>query len=221
MDDSTKPPESALVRGDSIPEKIQEGKSPEKSSVDKPDIVRSRKPSLTREVFEALFPGGLKAMCDHFVRDALCPMAMEFLRNGWDALGDTIFSRGGSASNRSITSYDQPYRRNYSSYSAGRATSSYSSRTSYYDERPPQVPADYEELVYRTRRDAEGVLRELNEMIARYGLVTVLNFNDINGRPTKPMQDSYGWKSLATATIESTFGGYVLRLPRPIEIDNH
>lgn len=100
------------------------------------------------------------------------------------------------------------------------------SYTSYYDrysekKQPKQtaqrVAAD--DLVFETRDDAEKVLRLMTEMLSEYKRVSLLDLNDLIGRPTTPSEDHYGWLDLSGADISLTRDGYELSLPTMRVID--
>lgn len=91
-----------------------------------------------------------------------------------------------------------------------------------------QYREEYREPEYRRRREpsydsvvlgdyaeAEAVLSAMNDVIARYGRVSVLEMFDMLGQDCDYTQDKYGWKDLRNATIESVPDGFWIRLPKP------
>lgn len=211
--------EASLVRNTSIVETKSEGtvtvtkpvKEPEESLMPKPKkaegLVRTRKVSTTKQVIAALFPDGIAGVKEHLIWDVLVPRLGEILHSGWDDVGDVIFSGG--------RSYSQRNTRNYTSYS------SYSTPQNRNHRYPAETREryTYEEVVFGSRPQAEQALGLLQEMISNYGVVTVLDYNEEMGLPTRPTQAKYGWINLNSARVERTYDGWVLNMPRPLQID--
>lgn len=99
---------------------------------------------------------------------------------------------------------------------------------SYYDDRSRQGEPyyntgrrfDYDDIVFETRAQAETVRRQMEETIARYGIVTVADMYDMAGLTTAPYTSSnYGWASIRTAETVRVRDGYILKLPKASPID--
>jgi hypothetical protein len=78
---------------------------------------------------------------------------------------------------------------------------------------------DYEDLVFRSRGDAEAVRVLMIEAIERYGHVTVADMYDACGRTGPYTANKYGWTNLSSATVVHTRDGYKIKLPRAFPID--
>lgn len=111
-----------------------------------------------------------------------------------------------------------------------RPGSSKISYTSFYDQRNERPYTngvrstgsrfDYEDLEFETRGEAEAVLDEMNNVIERYGFVTVADMYDIADVTHPYTSAKYGWTSIATAEVSRCRNGsYIIKLPkaRPIE----
>lgn len=198
---SNKMREASLVRESDKQEITLAEEKPDKT--ERPTgIVRARKVSTVKEIFAALFPEGLSGIKEHLIWDLFVPRAQEFMHSSWDDLGNVIFQGNKPRSqNGSYTSYDTAYRRQ--------------------NRRPVnRAMYDYQEVVWSTRSEAERLLRLLNDILRKYSVVTLLDYNDEVGNETNPGQSNYGWISLNTAHVERTYDGWVVVLPRPVEIDN-
>lgn len=108
------------------------------------------------------------------------------------------------------------------------STGSKISYSSYYNNRDsrrePEEPRsrsrfDYEDIIIRTRGEAEGVLIQMEELIDRYDYVTVLDLYDMLDRTAPYTSDRYGWTSIKTARVERVRDGYMLRLPKALPLD--
>lgn len=202
---SHKAKESSLVRDiqrDSAP--TQQGRVGAHPST--PQASPQKKLSPVHEVFKALFPGGVEEIKSHLLWDIFVPWMQDMLHDGWSGLGDVIFP-GSDKSRQRSQSVPEHY-----SYNAQYRISdvSYSGQQRYYDEMRPM----------RTEKEARDALNDLKEIWMRYKFVTLLDFNERVGNPTRPTQDNYGWLSLDSADVVRTNGGWVISMPRAVPIDN-
>lgn len=78
---------------------------------------------------------------------------------------------------------------------------------------------DYDDIVFPTRGDAEMVREHMNEVIDRYGLVTVADMYDMAGLTAPYTSTKYGWTNIRTAEPQRVRDGYVLKLPKAMPID--
>lgn len=196
---SNKAKESSLVRE-------QQTSVPQPKTADIPQSTHPRAPqqrkiSPVREIFKAIFPGGFNQIKEQLIWDIFVPWAQDMLHNGWQGLGDVIFP--GSGGNRSKPSgnpehysYDEAYRpKTYSSYYE-------------YDMKP-----------FRTQKEADETLNELHEIMMKYGIVTLLDFNDKVGNRTNPTQANYGWTNINAADIRRVRDGWIIEMPKARPID--
>lgn len=95
----------------------------------------------------------------------------------------------------------------------------------YYDREPERVNSrylrpqtavpSYDDILYDTRGDAEAVLASLRDMIARYGLATILDLYDAAQVPTDNYTlKRYGWDNLDSGYAHRVRDGYILVLPK-------
>jgi hypothetical protein len=86
------------------------------------------------------------------------------------------------------------------------------------DRRQPAVTGggrfDMEDIIFPTRTDAEAVRDQMDEVIAKYGFVTVGDMYDMAGLPQPYTGQKYGWTSIVNSRVESVRDGYVIRLPK-------
>ena len=78
---------------------------------------------------------------------------------------------------------------------------------------------DYEDVIFKSRGDADLVLAKMQKRINKYKYVTVLDLYDMLDRSAPYTYDRYGWADIDNARIERCHDGYWLNLPKPIEID--
>ena len=103
---------------------------------------------------------------------------------------------------------------------------------SYYDDKrddrrdrdydAPRRRFDYDDIEFRTIRQAEDALREMMDIIDRYGFVTVMDMFEIADLSDRAPYTAanYGWVNLRNARPERVRGGgYILSLPKASPID--
>lgn len=79
---------------------------------------------------------------------------------------------------------------------------------------------DYDEIVFKTRGDAEAVLDAMNEIISMYGSVSVGDLYDLaNVQTSNYMVNKYGWTDIFGCKPCRVVDGYILKLPRPMPLN--
>lgn len=74
-------------------------------------------------------------------------------------------------------------------------------------------------ILYKSRMDADAVLRVLDEQIMEYGEATVMQFYDASDVDSKFTDARWGWKDISTARIHPCPGGFTIQMPKPILLD--
>ena len=78
---------------------------------------------------------------------------------------------------------------------------------------------EYDDVLFETRGDAEMVLDQLVIVLEQYGLVSVADFYDLAGVTCRSYTaNKYGWTDLRNAKVVRIRDGYILQLPRTIQI---
>lgn len=88
-----------------------------------------------------------------------------------------------------------------------------------YNRPRPVAGFDFDDIVFENRGDADLVLDQLESAIATFGMASVLDLYDLAG-VTCPnyMADKYGWTDIQSAKVVRVRDGYILQLPRAIQI---
>lgn len=80
---------------------------------------------------------------------------------------------------------------------------------------------DFDDIVLDSRGEAEEVLAQLDAMIDTYKVARVSDLYDLVGVTGPYTANRYGWTNLRNAEAQRLRdGGYLLKLPRAIPIDN-
>ena len=145
----------------------------------------------------------------YILSDVLIPSfkkaIQDIVTNGIDMLlyGKVSGNRGGSNVSRV----------SYGSYYSG-------SRLSEPSKPERSSVFDYDNIVFGNRGDAETVLTAMDDIMDKYGFVTVGDFYDLADVPNQSYTvNSYGWKDIRNAQVMRSRDGYVIKLPRAIPIN--
>lgn len=171
------------------------------------DVKRKKKNggAKWRDVFIA---EDVSNVTNYIVMDVLVPAikkaVFDIVTNGADMI---LYGESkGRKSNSSVP---------YVSYSSGgsrerREDSSRNQRRGYN----PDV------IVFKTRGEAEEVVDSMNDMLDRYGIVSVADFYQLSNVSSEYTDNDYGWTNIGNPEIvRERDGGYVIKLRRPMPID--
>lgn len=79
---------------------------------------------------------------------------------------------------------------------------------------------DYDDILFETRGDADLVLDQLESAIANYGIASVADLYDLAGITCRSYTaNKYGWTDIRTAKVVRVRDGYILQLPRTVQIN--
>lgn len=162
--------------------------------------TREREKGELRKLGETLLPEDIK---EGIVRDILIPLAKK-------AVTGIV---------QTLLYPDKPLGGEYRDYSS----SSKPAYRRYYDEedRPSRARAStvLREIIFDERGDAEVVLYRMKKLLDEYGNVSLLEYYDLAGQRTRPGDKYYGWTSLNGAYVRMAEDGYMIKLPRPLELN--
>lgn len=180
-----------------------------------------REQSIGKKIFKTFIQEDLRDVLDTVVHDYIVPGIKESFRAMIDIAlgGDGYISRGSSYGGG---------RKSYDKYYSSRERDRYRDRDDR--RRDERYSSDgrirLEDILYRTRGQAEDVRRDLLDDMEHYDSVSVAGFFDIlidngyriNDRYRNYTDNDYGWFDLGPLRIEPVRGGYIMRLPKPVSI---
>lgn len=184
--------------------------------------VVSRKKSLGRRLREVLIGGDTKSVVAYVVADVLIPQAKDMLAeavsSGFERLiyGDDRRSGRSRYGNRSNVGSGPT---NYTSYSA-RGNNPIGRHTSE-DRRMNATPKSQhiDDIIFATRVEADRVVSQMYDILNGYESVSVSDlYSLINWTPAYTDQ-KWGWTDLHGTDVRRTHNGYVLVLPKIINLD--
>ena len=79
---------------------------------------------------------------------------------------------------------------------------------------------EFKEWVLCSRHSAENVLTAMTTLIDSQGRASVSDYYNIVGVARALNDDRRGWTNLLQAEVLRVRTGYIINLPRPVDIDN-
>ncbi len=163
----------------------------------------TRKKSEVKKIASIFVPDDVSSIKEFILMDVIVPGIKNALA---DAASIVLFGEsgriGGKKANGSKVSYQRYYddKREYA--------------------RPRTVGGfEYDDIIFTTRADAELVLDQLDSAIASYGVVSVLDLYDLAGVTCRNYTaKNYGWTDIRNAKVVRIRDGYILQLPRTVQI---
>lgn len=90
----------------------------------------------------------------------------------------------------------------------------------YYERNRSRTNYDFDDIFLSSKGEAYEVLDQMEDILARYGIVKVADLYDLVGESCNYTDNKYGWKSLRGAdAVRTRDGSYILKLPKVMEID--
>lgn len=132
----------------------------------------------------------------------------DIVTNGIDMFLYGGSGKGKTSSNGSKVSYRNYYERrdNNSGY---KGSENVKSRNGF----------EYDDIIFSNRGEAENVKQQMQDVIGRYGVVTVADLYDMADLTAPYTSQKYGWMDVSGAEAVRVRDGYMLRLPRAVPID--
>lgn len=89
----------------------------------------------------------------------------------------------------------------------------------HYDSMNSRSGYSYDDIILNTRAEAEEVLLSMNELLDKYGVVSVADLYDLVGVTGNYTDNRYGWTNIRNAEVVHVRDGYLLKFPRAKLID--
>jgi len=183
-------------------------------------VVKTRRKPLMRRFAETFIAEDAQSVGRYLLLEVLIPAAKDMILDlGREGLERTLFGgRGGGRGGRSA----------FRSSGAGGHVSynRFSSNTTPWrkeEERSLSPRArrrhEFQEVVLDTRQEANDVLDHMYELLSKFNQVTVADLYDLCGVDPKHTDVNYGWTSLEGSRAVHIREGYVLDLPKTVELE--
>ena len=175
--------------------------------------VKTKKKSSLSKFADTFIEEDKDTVVGYLLSEVLIPsfkkMVSDTIKTGIDKMlyGDAEVSRSNSPASK--ISYSKYYN-DKSSYSRSTSTAPVTNRRDTYE---------YNNIVLETRGDAEAVLMGMDDIIAKYEIVSVADLYDLVGIAGSYTDYKYGWTDIRSARIERVRDGYVIRMPKALPLD--
>lgn len=173
-------------------------------------VVRKKK-SLGKRFAEMLIGDDVQDIGQYILRTAIVPTIQNIICD----IPQLIFFR--RASPRSGYGWPSDPRGTYTNYSKLSFSQDPTRQTDMYG-RPIQEQKNYmfDEIIFRTPEEASMIQTNMLDIIQLYGYVTVAQVNEM--MRVKPSFTDYdwGWRNIASSSIQKVREGYLLNLPKVI-----
>ena len=184
-----------------------ESKEQPKKQFEKVVDGKKRKKSGLTKIADVFIAENVSNVKEYILKDVIVPAIKKAI---YDALvgGVDMFFNGGRGQSSRTTARSATYV-SYDRFSSRR-------------EEPRTTSTrriGYEDVVLKTRVDAEKVLRQLDGAMETYKMVTIADLYDLVGEDTTPQDYNYGWTNIRNADIVPVHGGYLLKMPKPCPLD--
>ena len=168
--------------------------------------TKTRKKSKVKKFANIFVPEDAESIKSYIVSDVIVPGIRNAIA---DVVSIALFGEAGhlgrGGGKRSKISYQKYYRDDRDD------------RRDYG--RPKADGFDYDDILFETRGDADMVLDQLEAAIANYGIASVADLYDLAGITCRSYTaNKYGWTDIRTAKVVRTRDGYILQLPRTVQI---
>lgn len=191
-------------------ERKQDGASPPDKKLDKvvSGETKTRKKSEVKKFANIFVPEDVDNVKSYILMDVIVPGIKNAIA---DVVSIVLFGEAGRLDGR-------------------REKGSRVSYQKYYDDRRddrrdygrPRAAAGFEfdDIIFKSRGDADLVLDQLESAIANYGLASVADLYDLAGITCRSYTaNKYGWTDIRTAKVIRLRDGYTLQLPRTVQIN--
>lgn len=183
--------------------------------------VSRRKVSRTKRFTQNVIGGDTQSVWSYVVGEVLIPagqdMFLDAVKGGFERL---IY--GESSGPRSRSRGRGGHRDGYVSYNSISSRSRGGSRDEPRRElsRHARSSHNFDEILLKSRVEAEEVLDRMDDMIDRYDHVSVAEFYELCGVDSNFTERKWGWTDISGAGVSRIRSGdYVINLPRPEPID--
>lgn len=172
------------------------------------EVVVRKKPLHSR-ISESIVAESGSTVGEYIVMDVIVP-AVKTLISDMVSQGVNKLLFGDGVGRRMDT------RPGYTSYNKVSRPSGYVAKSEM--SRQDRAVHNFENIILRSREDAELVLEQLQELISQYQQAKVSDLYELVGEDANFTDDTWGWTNLSAARIRPVRGGYLFDFPRPVPL---
>lgn len=179
------------------------------------EVVRRKKP-WSKRLSEMFIGDDMQTVGQFVTFEVLLPAVKDTIVEVATQGIERLFYGEVRSSNKRGPRYNSSNYTNYTNYSRYQTQSDRRPQRERLNQRA-RATHDTDQIILKTRVEAQEVIDRLFDLIAKYDSATVADLYDLVGVPGDYTDDKYGWTDLrgAGATRLSRGNGYLLDLPRP------
>jgi hypothetical protein len=170
--------------------------------------VKTKKKSEVKKFVDVFLPDDVSNVKQFIFMDVMIPAFKKVVMDAVEAFlynGVTGSNRRGSSVSSRIS-----YNSMYDNGGSSQRRSNTSGRANVYD---------YNDIILESRGEAEDVLACMDELIAKYGMISVSDYYDLVGVTGSHTDNKYGWTDIRNSSpVRNRDGGYTIKLPRAIPL---
>jgi hypothetical protein len=175
--------------------------------------VKVKKKTDIRKFAEGFISEEAENIGSYIVMDVLFPAIKNTILDIITGSAEMLFGTGGSRRRSGRSTVDRVSYVNYNDR--------YRDRDRRPSENVRHNACDFDDIVVDSRGEAEEVLAQLDAMIDTYKVARVSDLYDLVGITGPHTANRYGWTNLRNAeAVRLRDGGYLIKLPRAVPIDN-
>lgn len=170
-------------------------------------VAKTRKKSESKKLVSTFLPDDVASVKSYILMDVVIPGIKNAIA---DVVSIMLFGEAGRIAGKKGNGSKVSYQRYYDDRRDDRRDYA----------RPRSAGGfDYDDVIFESRGDADLVLDQLDAAINQFGLVSVADLYDLAGI-TCPSHtaNKYGWTDIRYAKVVRIPDGYILQLPRAIQL---
>lgn len=181
--------------------------------------VNAKKKSELRKFADIFVPGDIQKVKHSIIYDMIIPIVRDSIVSIINNSVNMLFYDGAqNSAPRTNFSSTASWNNPGASRQWGGSRYWSSSNSQQYQPSYSNAPADYRDVIFSSRRDAEEVLEAMCTAISDYGKVTVADYYDLAGITSEYTDNKYGWYDLRGIGIRAVNGGFVIVLPKAVAL---
>ena len=183
------------------------------------EVIRRKKP-LSKRFLETFTGGDAKGVWNYVVMDVMLPAAKDMIADAVSSgVERMIFGEGRSSSRRGYSHGNRSSGNNgfvsYNRYSSNTPRDNRHEEPRSSMTRRGRAIHDFDEIILRTRVEAEEVIDQLFELVSMYNEAKVSDLYSMCGIADEYTDGRYGWTDIRGAGVTKVRNGYLLDLPKP------
>ena len=176
-------------------------------------VIRREQSMFRRIIASLVSTESSQSVGEYLVLEVLIPAAKNMIVDTIEQAANRFFY--GDSKPRSIVTGTRP---GYTSYNRIHNSAPLSTNVRNISQRA-RANHEFSEIILETRGEAEDVIDQLRILIEQFEVATVADLYDLLGASGNFTDNQWGWYDLRSASVRHVRQGYLLVLPRTVQID--